>query len=432
MKRTSLLIAAQLLLSLLLVACGGAASPTALAPTQPPAATQPPVATQAPAPTQPPPTAEPTKVTPIRIGASLPLTGDFSEPGTAAKKGYEVWVEMVNKAGGLLGRPVELIVVDNASDQDTAVADYEKLITVDKVDLVVGPFSSRLVIPTSEVAARYDYAFVEPAGGAPDVFNRGLKNIFFAQPAPSATQAEPFAEYILGLPEDQRPKTFAVVSQDDPFTLGVMEPLKTKLTEGGLELVFDQIYPPETSTSAIALQVADLNPDLIIGGTQLEDSIGQIRAYQEAGYQPRGGFFTSGPSLPGPFREGLGSSTEGIFACISWFPEAEEHQNADFVAKYIEMFGGKAGDIAEDSANAFTVGQVLQQAVENINSIDNAQLIEDLHKSTYDTIVGPLSFDEVGKPKGSYMLLQWQGDTFVIVGPGGGERGETVWPKPEW
>ncbi|HLF26474.1 MAG TPA: amino acid ABC transporter substrate-binding protein [Anaerolineae bacterium] len=425
MKRNSLLVG-MISLCFLLAACGGAATTTA--PTQPPEPTRLVESTVPPAPTDAPPEAGP-----IRIGASLPLTGDFSEPGTAAQRGYEVWVAMVNEAGGLLGRPVELSVVDNASDQDTAVADYEKLITVDEVDLVVGPFSSRLVIPTSEVAARYGYAFVEPAGGAPDVFNRGLTNLFFAQPAPSATQADPFAEYILGLPEDQRPQTFAVVSQDDPFTLGVMESLKEKLTAGGLELVFDEIYPPETSDfSSLALQVADLDPDLIVGGTQLEDSIGQIRAYQEAGYQPRGAFFTSGPSLPGPFSEGLGTATEGVFASISWFPEAEEHQNAEFVAKYIEMFGGTANDIAEDSANAFTVGQVLQQAMENTDSIDNAQLIEELHEGTYDTIVGPLSFDAVGQPQGSYMLLQWQGDTFVIVGPAGRERGEAVWPKPEW
>jgi branched-chain amino acid transport system substrate-binding protein len=361
------------------------------------------------------------------------LSGRFSEPGTAAKQGYEVWAAMINESGGLLGRPVELSVLDNASDQDTAVADYEKLITVDKVDLVVGPFSSFLVIPTSEVAARYGYAFVEPAGGAPDVFNRGLTNIFFAQPAAGSAQAVPFVDYILSLPEDQRPKSFAIVTQDDPFTVGVMEGVRTALTAAGINLVFDELYAPETTDfSAIAIQVADLNPDLIVGGTVLEDSIGQIRAYQEAGYQPRGAFFTTGPSLPGPFREALGSATEGIFAAISWFPESQDYQNADMVAKYIEMFGGEPGDIPEDVANAFTVGQVLQQAAENIQSIDNAALINELHQGTYQTVVGPLSFDEVGMPQGSFMLLQWQGDTFVIVGPAERAQAQPIWPKPAW
>jgi branched-chain amino acid transport system substrate-binding protein len=370
---------------------------------------------------------------PIVIGASLPLSGRFSEPGTAAKEGYEVWAAMVNESGGLLGRPVELVILDNASDQDTAVADYEKLITVDEVDLVVGPFSSFLVIPTSEVAARYGYAFVEPAGGAPDVFNRGLTNLFFAQPAAGAAQADPFVEYILALPEDVRPQTFAIVSQDDPFTLGVMDGAREALTAGGLELVFDEIYAPETTDfTAIAIQVADLDPDLIIGGTVLEDSIGQIRAYEEAGYEPRGAFFTTGPSIPEPFREALGPATEGIFAAISWFPEAQDFQNQEMVARYIDMFGGAQGDIPEDVANAFTVGQVLQQAVENIQSIDNAALIEELHQGVYDTVVGPLSFDEVGKPQGSFMLLQWQDNNFVIVGPLERAQAEAILPKPEW
>lgn len=425
-------------ISMLITACAAPATPSPAAteaPTEAPTevVTEVP-ATEAPA-TEAPATQAPAEASgePIRIGASLPLTGRFSEPGTAAQQGYEVWATMVNESGGLLGRPVELTIVDNASDQDTAVADYEKLITVDKVDLVVGPFSSFLVIPTSEVAARYGYAFVEPAGGAPDVFNRGLNNIFFAQPAPGDQQAIPFTDFILALPDDQRPQTFAVVSQDDPFTLGVMDSIKATLTEAGMELVFDEIYAPETTDfSSIAIQVADLDPDLIVGGTVLEDSVGQIRAYQEAGYQPRIAYFTTGPSLPGPFREGLGGATEGVFASISWFPEAEEFQNAEMVAKYIEMFGGTAGDIPEDVANAFTVGQVLHQAVENIGSLDNAALIEELHQGTYDSVVGPLSFDEVGTPQGSFMLLQWQGDTFVIVGPADRARGEPIVPKPEW
>ena len=417
-KQYRWLFALMVVVTLIVAACGDTADDTTT--------TAAPGTTAAPATT----TADAEAIT---IGASLPLTGDFSEPGTAAQQGYLVWQAMTNDAGGLLGRPVELTIVDNASDQNTASTDYEKLITVDEVDLVVGPFSSFLVIPTSEVAARYGYAFVEPAGGAPDVFNRGLTNLFFAQPAPGSEQADPFADYLLALPADQRPATFAVVSQDDPFTLGVMDRLKEFLTEAGVELVFDEIYAPETTDfSAIAIQIADLDPDLIVGGTVFDDSVAQIRAYQDAGYQPRGAFFTTGPSLPGPFREALGDATEGVFAAISWFSDAPGFQNAEFVAKYVETFGGSAADIPEDAANAFTVGQVLGQAVENIQSVDNAQLIEELHQGTYDTVVGPLSFDEVGRPQGTFMVLQWQGGNFVITDPGDRRQADPIWPKPEW
>ena len=416
------LLISVLVVSTLVTACGAPA-------TTAPAATEAPTEPPTEAPVTEAPTAAPEA--PIKIGASLPLTGDFSEPGTAAKLGYELWVEEVNNAGGLLGRQVEFVLYDNASDPDTAVADYERLITADKVDLVVGPFSSRLVIPTSEVAAKYGYAFPEPAGGAPGVFDRGLTNIFFAQPAPGADQAIPFANYILSLPEDVRPKTFAVVSADDPFNLGVVEAAEALLTAGGLTSVLKEVYPPDQKDfSSIAAKVADLDPDLILGGTIFEDSVGQIQAYIEAGYQPRGAFFTTGPSLPKEFNEALGSSTEGIFSAISWFEDSTIETNPEFVAAYHAKYG--PDPIAEDSANAYTVGQILQQAVENTQSIDNAKLIDEMHSATFTTVVGPLKFDEVGRPQGSFMILQWQGGKYLIVYPEFAKQADPVWPKPEW
>jgi branched-chain amino acid transport system substrate-binding protein len=371
---------------------------------------------------------------PIVIGVSLPVTGRRAEPGTAAKQGYAVWVDMVNESGGLLGRQVELVVLDNGSEVETIKADYEKLINEYRVDLVVGSQSSQLVIPSSEVAAKYGYAYVEPAGGAEEVFNRGLNNIFFAQPAPAARQADAFALYILGLPAEERPQTFAIVTGDDAFALSVMARLKGLLTDGGIEQVVDLLYPLDTTDfSDIASQVAVADPDLIVGGTTFPDSVGQIKAYQAIGYQPRFAFFTSGPSHPVGFRGELGTVTEGVFSAVSWFPEGKDYQNAEFVAKYLEMFGGELGDVPEDAANAFTVGQVMEQAIEKIQSIDNAALIEELHRGTYQTVVGPLGFDETGAPQGSFMLLQWQGENFVIVGPK--DRAEVdplPVPKPAW
>jgi branched-chain amino acid transport system substrate-binding protein len=371
---------------------------------------------------------------PIVIGVSLPVTGRRAEPGVAAKEGYAVWAAMVNEAGGLLGRKVELIVLDNGSEVGTIKADYERLINEYEVDLVVGSQSSQLVIPSSEVAAKYDYAYVEPAGGAEEVFNRGLTNIFFAQPAPAARQADAFALYILGLPAEERPQTFAIVTGDDPFALTVMARLKGLLADGGVEQVLELNYPLETDDfSDIASQVAVADPDLIVGGTTFPDSVGQVKAYMEVGYQPRFAFFTSGPATPVGYREALGPATEGIFSAVSWFPEGKDYQNAEFVARYLEMFGGSMGDVPEDAANAFTVGQIMQQAIEKIQSIDNAALIEELHRGSYQTVVGPLSFDETGAPQGSFMLLQWQGENFVIVGPK--DRAEVdplPPPKPAW
>ena len=382
-----------------------------------------------------PATPEPTiQKSPIVIGTSLPLTGARAEAGAATKQGYEVWAALVNESGGLLGRQITLQIVDNASDQDTVAKDYETLITQSKVDLVLGSQSSFLTIPSSKVASDHGYAFVEPAGGSPAVFNRGLKNVFFAQPAVASRQADPFALYLLGLPADQRPKTFAIVTSDDPFSVSVMDRLGALLTDGGIQLVQRLSYPQnQTDFTDIATEIAGLNPDLIIGGTQYQDSIDQIKAYQAAKYQPRFAYFTSGPSVSAPFRQALGSATEGIFSSGAWFPESKEFQNTAFTAKYIALYGGTLNDISEDAANGFTAGQVLQQAVENIKSIDNTALITELHRGTYKTVVGPLNFDDTGAPQGSFMLLQWKGDNFLVVGPlDRAEANPLAAPKQQW
>src|ERR671928_204837 len=133
---------------------------------------------------------------PIKIGASLPLTGEFSQPGGAAEQGYKVWAETINAKGGLLGRKVELDIKDDASNQNTVVSDYNALISQDKVDLLMGTFSSLLNIPASTVAERNRMLYVEPAGGAPEIFQRGYKMIFFAQQATADKQGDVFADYV--------------------------------------------------------------------------------------------------------------------------------------------------------------------------------------------------------------------------------------------
>src|SRR6266545_2828755 len=160
---------------------------------------------------------------PIVIGASLPLTGEFSQPGGAAKRGYDVWVELVNEKGGILGRPVRLTVLDDASEQNTVVADYNRLITRDKVDLLLGTFSSLLNLPASAVAERNRMLYVEPAGGAPALFERGFRYLFFAQQATAPHQADVFVDWINSLPAGQQPKTAAYPTQDDPYAKGVGE-----------------------------------------------------------------------------------------------------------------------------------------------------------------------------------------------------------------
>src|SRR5215204_5893220 len=224
---------------------------------------------------------------PIKIGASLPLTGEFSEPGKAARQGYEVWKTTVNDKGGLIdGRPVEIVIKDDQSNQNTVVADYNALISRDQVDLLLGTFSSLLNLPASTVAERNRMLYVEPAGGAPELFDRGFKYLFFAQQATADHQGDLFVDYILGLPKKDQPQTAAYPSIDDPFAIPVIDSIKEKLEDAGIKTVYEDIYPPSTSNfDSIASAVKSADPDLIAHGAVFDDGIGFIRALSKVGFQ---------------------------------------------------------------------------------------------------------------------------------------------------
>jgi branched-chain amino acid transport system substrate-binding protein len=369
---------------------------------------------------------------PIVIGASLPLTGDFSQPGGAAKNGYEIWRDMVNEQGGLLGRPVQLTILDDASDQNTVVSDYNRLITRDKVDLLLGTFSSLLNLPASAVAERNRMVYVEPAGGAPAMFERKFHYLFFAQQATAPHQADVFVDWINSLPADQRPKTAAYPTQDDPFARPVIDTMQEALEQAGVRTVYSTVYPPETSNfDTIANAVKARNPDLLAQGAVFEDGIGLVRSLVKVGFSPKMLFQTSAPSNSDQYAEGVGeANTEGVFYTVSWSPAATYPLNKEFVQRYQQKFNRIP---EEDAADAFAAAQVLQAAVAAVGEIDQDKLADWLHANQVDTILGPLRWDATGAPQSDFLLAQWQNGESQIVLPQNVATTDTVVnPKPDW
>jgi branched-chain amino acid transport system substrate-binding protein len=368
--------------------------------------------------------------TPIKIGASLPLTGDFSEPGKAAKQGYEVWQKTVNDQGGLLGRKVRIVVRDDASDQNTVVADYNALISRQKVDMLLGTFSSLLNLPASTVAERNRMLYVEPAGGAPEIFSRGYKYLFFAQQATADKQGDVFADYILKLPADQRPKTAAYPSLDDPFALPVLEGIREKFEKAGIRTVYRTKYANEnTNFDSIASAVKSANPDVLMHGATFADGVNFVRALDKVGFSPKYFFQTSAPSFAGQYSKGVGvENTEGTFYAVSWDAKAETPGNAEFVKAFNSMFG--AGEPAEDAADAFAAAQVMQAAVKAVGSIDDQTKLADwIRSNSVNTILGPLKWDETGAPQGQFLIGQWQDGKSQIVLPKEAATSQTIVQK---
>jgi branched-chain amino acid transport system substrate-binding protein len=370
---------------------------------------------------------------PIVIGVSLPLTGDFSEPGKGVQRGYEAWAKVVNDGGGLLGRQVELKILDDQSNAERVVSDYEQLIGRDQVDLVFGPFSTRLVVPSARVAEEYGMLFVEPAGAAKEVFEQGFKNLFYAAPAVADDHYNHLAEHILALPADQRPKTVAYAAMDDPFAQGTAYGLKEKLEQAGIKTVVNEVYPPNTTDfSSIAAKIVNSKADMVVGGSQYQDGVNLIVALQQLSYQPKLAAFSTAPTSP-EFAKAIGNKTEGILAPTGYTQDAKYPSNLEFVEKYTAQFGSPPG---EDEANAYTTGQVVAAALKAVGCAEQGdcqkRLVEWLRANEVETVVGPLRWDDKGRPQGAHMIQQWVDGEIRIVLPEDVKEADFVYPKPKW
>jgi branched-chain amino acid transport system substrate-binding protein len=354
----------------------------------------------------------------LTIGASLPLTGDFSEPGKAAQQGYEVWQAVTNGNGGLLNKQVKLTVKDDASNQNTVVTDYNALISQDNVDLLLGTFSSLLNLPASSVAEKNRMLYVEPAGGSPDMFNRGYKYLFFAQQATADKQGLTFADWVKNLPADQRPKTAAYPTLDDPFAAPNVDGIRQVLEGAGIKTVYKTTYAIDTKNfDSIVAAMKSADPDLVVHGATFEDGVGVTRAMLKSGWTPKMFYETSTPSFADQYVKAVGKeNTEGVMYAVSYSPEADTPGNDEFVAQYKKMFGS---DIPpEDAADAYAAAQVMQAAVEAVGSIDDqAKLADWLRSNKVSTILGDLSWDDTGAPQGDFLIGQWLNGTAEIVLP---------------
>src|SRR5215467_7887104 len=204
---------------------------------------------------------------PILIGTSLSLTGDFSVDGQAFERGYNLWVKEVNKSGGLLGHKVTLKIVNDNSDPGTVTTNYTQLISADHAAFVFGPFSTLPTAPAAQVAARYHYAFIEGAGGGPLVFSLKLPNLFAVSPV-VADQLIPFANWVASLPASQRPKTAAYPMVTDPFAVPMVQNAQAILQKAGVKTVYSKIFPAENPAyKAGADQVAHMKPDMVVIGS---------------------------------------------------------------------------------------------------------------------------------------------------------------------
>ena len=381
---------------------------------------------------------------PITIGASLSLTGDFSADGQAFQKGYNLWAKDVNAAGGIMGRQVKITVLDDKSDPNQVVTNYQTLINSDHVDLTFGPFSSLLTTPASQVAARNGYAFIEGAGGAPTVFdsqsNQADHNTFDVS-LPVADSLMPFVNYVasLGSAADKK-LTAAFPMADDPLAKPPVQLAESKLKALGVTATYDKIFPAESSSyKPAADQVAHGNPDIVVlGSADVPTVQAFMQEFAQDHYTPKLFIAAAGPDQGAAFIKAVGAgNATGMLVPNGWYPGFSNAASQKMVQEYVAQYGGTASDVNADVAEAYSVGQVTQQAITAVGGVDNAKIISYLHSGvTLQTVQGTVKFDSLGEnANAAAFVFQWQktGTQFVQVLPASASGSVSILAtKPAW
>jgi len=374
---------------------------------------------------------------PIKIGISLSLSGDFSADGLAFQQGYKLWAADINKAGGLLGHKVVLDIVSDASDPTQVVTNYQKLISNDHVALTFGPFSSLLSLPSAKAVSRYGYALVEGAGGAPSVFQAGLHNIFDVS-LPVANDLVPFSQWISALPANVRPKTVAYVTSNDPFTEPQVTTIVPTLTKAGIKAVYNHVFPAEvTDFTPIADAVAAAKPQVVVlGSVDVPTVSAFMQAFEQSGFTPKVFIATGGPDQGSTFIKAVGAkNANGMMVPNAWYGGSSNPLSQKMVAEYVKAYGGTPAGVSSDVVEAYSVGEVVAQAVKATGGFDNAKIIKYLHSNvTLTSAQGPVKFNALGmNTTPTAFTFQWQGSKFVQVNPVSDKNSvKVLFPKPVW
>jgi branched-chain amino acid transport system substrate-binding protein len=374
---------------------------------------------------------------PILIGASLSLTGSFSSDGQAFQRGYELWQSDVNSHGGILGRQVKLVILNDNSSPTQVVANYKKLITVDKVDLTFGPFSTLLTEPASLAVHRYGYALVEGAGGGPVVFSNNLNNVFDVS-LPVASELDPLVTWIKSLPPGERPKTAAYPMAHDPFADPPVLTAQKALEAAGIRTVYSRTFPEEVSAYRVpADKVAATGAQLVVlGSTDVPTVSTFMQAFEQQHYQPEIFIAAAGPDQGIAFLGSVGqANATGVMVPDGWYGAYSNPLSYVMVEEYIAKYGGTASDINADVAEAYSVGEVVDQAVTHNKSLSNAELIRYLHSGvTLQSVQGTVKFTALGQNlQPAAFVFQWQNGSFSQVLPTGAPGSAVIlYPKPHW
>jgi len=360
----------------------------------------------------------------VVMGGTLSLTGRFAVPAGRVYNARKLYVDELNARGGLLGHRVELRILDDKSDIRTAIELYERLITKDKVDLVLGPYGSSIADAVANVMERYKQPFL-PTGTSKAIWQRGRKYVFNYSPI-----AQDYQKGALHLAKQIGVKRIAIIGEGSLFGRQVSEGALKWAKQLGLEVVLLESYRKKQTDFTVLLEkINERGAEAIFSNSYFEDSAAQIRQLRRLNINVKIFAGTVGPGLP-KFVEELGSTAEYVLSFSSWEPKPVlGHPGMkEFIENYERRYGEKPNYHA---ARGYDGIHILEAAVRHAGSFDPERVRDALASIRLETIQGPWKVDEQGLSNREGLTFQIQNGERVIVWPAHKAEARFL-PMPRW
>ncbi len=349
---------------------------------------------------------------PLRFGATVSLEGKYAQTSFMTRNAFKLWVEQVNHRGGILGRPVELILYDDKSQKERVRTLYEKLITQDKVDFVLGPYSTTLTYVASEVSERHGYIMAAGNAAGERVWERGYQYVFGMH-----TLSKRYFVGFLDLIARNAFESVAILFAPSSFQTTASQGVKKWAERFGLKTAIYQGFDnPDTQFPDLLQQLRSKNIDALIFCAYPPECHQFIRMMEKAQYRPRAMAFTIAPALPDFYKQ-IGPFAEGIFGPSQWEPNERLPYpgTKDFIKAFTEISGKVPSYHAE---GAYGACQILEKAIIQTGSFDHQKIMDAIRTLDTVTVSGRFKIDHAGRQIGhSPVIIQWQQGKKEIVYP---------------
>ncbi len=372
----------------------------------------------------------------IKFGASISLTGAQSRFGNMVKNGYELWKDTVNERGGIdVGGKkykISIIYYDDQSDPQVSAKLTEKLITEDKVQFLLGPYSSGITLATSAIAEKYNMINMAVLANADSIYTRGYKNVFSILP-PASVILDSFLDMLTTF--SPVPQKLAIIFPTDLFPQNVAQGAQDYAKKTKLDVVLFDKYPKGAKDiSSVLLKVKAAKPDVLIGTGYLDDAILTVRQSKEQRVDFKAMVFTTAPELE-DFTKNLGKDADYVYGVAWWMPEMNYKcpvfgSTQNYAALYSKKFGP---GITYQAAGGSQGGVLLQLAIEKAKSLEMDKVREALRSYDGTTFWGKTKFDENGRNiLGKSVTFQIQKGVIKTVFPKEAAQTAAMFPQPAW